>query len=220
LRAQIATEAETQPDMKCGRDNALDEAAAREAQVQRPTVTIASAFQIKFVKGTALKFAISIAVLAVLAAGGITLFYQTREPAFDWPAYVKREQEEAAKGDAMAMYGLGVRYANGEGVPQDYAKSREWYEKAAARGNVYAMNSLGRLYFYGNGVATDYAKAREWYEKAADMGEADAMVQVGKFYANGQGVAQDYAKAREWYEKAAAKGDPDAIKWLDSRGGR
>ena len=27
---------------------------------------------------------------------------------------------------------FGVLYENGWGVPQDYAKAREWYEKAAA----------------------------------------------------------------------------------------
>src|SRR5262249_4859794 len=37
LQAQIAREVETQPDMEWGRDKALDEAAARGAQVQRPT---------------------------------------------------------------------------------------------------------------------------------------------------------------------------------------
>ena len=40
--------------------------------------------------------------------------------AFEW--YVKA----ADKGDASAMSNLGLFYANGQGVAQDYAKAREW----------------------------------------------------------------------------------------------
>ena len=34
------------------------------------------------------------------------------------------------------MTNLGVLYANGRGVAQDYAKAREWYEKAADKGDA------------------------------------------------------------------------------------
>ena len=64
---------------------------------------------------------------------------------------------------------------NGQGVAQDYAKAREWYEKAAAKDNASAMINLGLLYANGQGVAQDYAKAREWYEKAAAKDNASAM---------------------------------------------
>jgi TPR repeat protein len=57
-------------------------------------------------------------------------------------------------------------------VAQDYAKAREWYEKAADKGEAYAMTNLGRLYSNGHGVAQDYARTREWFEKAADKGDA------------------------------------------------
>ena len=65
-------------------------------------------------------------------------------------------------------------------MPQDYAKAREWYEKAAAGGNVNAMFGLGLIYEFGRGVAQDYAKAREWYQKAADKGNADAKARLAK----------------------------------------
>ena len=38
----------------------------------------------------------------------------------------------AEQGDAQAQLHLGLLYATGDGVPQDYAKARQWYEKAAA----------------------------------------------------------------------------------------
>ena len=126
------------------------------------------------------------------------------------------EAEEAQRkratneGNAEAMFNLGLLYANGQGVTQDYVRAREWYEKAAEKGFPRAMFNLGLLYANGEGVTQDYAKAREWYEKAADKGNAIAMVNLGLIYAHGQGVTQDYTKAREWYEKAADKGDAEA----------
>ena len=65
-------------------------------------------------------------------------------------------------------------YALGLGVERNYAKAREWYEKAAANGEAKAQYSLGYMYEYGLGVEQDYAKARDWYQKAADNGHANA----------------------------------------------
>jgi len=110
----------------------------------------------------------------------------------------------ANNGYTVGMFGLGVFYENGFGVQQDYAKAREWYEKAADRGDVVAMTNLGVLYENGQGVPQDYAKAREWYEKAAAKDDARASY-LGVLYEHGRGVPQDYVKARELYEKAAAK---------------
>jgi TPR repeat protein len=124
-------------------------------------------------------------------------------------------QRGADHGAMNSMLNLGKSYASGRGVAQDYAKAREWYEKAAARDAVSAMNNLGWLYANGQGVAQDYAKAREWYEKAAAKGDAPAMNNLGWLYRNGQGVARDYAKAREWYEKAADKGNTEAKAQLE-----
>jgi TPR repeat protein len=120
-------------------------------------------------------------------------------------------QTGAAHRDTTSMSNLGIVYANGYGVALDYAKAREWYEKAADKGEAVAMTGLGELYANGQGVAQDYAKAREWYEQAADRGQAPAMTNLGLLYENGQGVAQDYVKAREWYENAADKGEAIAM---------
>ena len=127
------------------------------------------------------------------------------------------EAEEAQRkratneGNAEAMFNLGLLYANGQGVTQDYVRAREWYEKAAEKGFPSAMGNLGVLYHNGQGVAQDYVRAREWYEKAAEKGFPRAMGNLGVLYHNDQGVAQDYAKAREWYEKAAANGNATAM---------
>ena len=80
----------------------------------------------------------------------------------------------------------GDLYYQGHGVPQDYTKARQWYEKAAAGGDADAMNDLGLLYEQGLGVPQDYPKAKEWYEKAADAGSATAMNSLAFLY-QGQG---------------------------------
>ena len=109
------------------------------------------------------------------------------------------------------MFNLGLLYHNGFGVPQDFARAREFYEKAAAKDDAVAMASLGSLYQNGFGVPQDFGKAREFYEKAAAKDNAVAMVNLGFLYQNGFGVPQDFAKAREFYEKAAAKDDAVAM---------
>ena len=131
----------------------------------------------------------------------------TTQPASPVSSAREEYEKAAAKGDASAMFNLGVLYHNGQGVAQDYAKAREWYEKAAAKGDESAMFNLGLLYHNGFGVAQDYAKARAWYEKAAAKGQASAMFNLGLLYHNGHGVAQDYARAREWFGKAADEGN-------------
>jgi TPR repeat protein len=116
----------------------------------------------------------------------------------------------AERGNVTSMVNLGTSYLDGLGVAQDYAKAREWLEKAVDKGNVSAMGKLGVLY----GMADDYAKSREWFEKAADKGDASAMIYLAVFYQSGRGGAKDDAKAREWYEKAADKGDASAMMLL------
>jgi len=120
-----------------------------------------------------------------------------------------------------ALTNLGLQYYNGQGVPQDYAQARQWWEKAAIQGNADAQYNLGFLYDNGQGVSQDYAQARQWYEKAAIQGNANAQANIGRMYANGQGGPQDYALARQWYAKAIAQGNASAqfyLGWMHTYG--
>lgn len=112
----------------------------------------------------------------------------------------------AAQGNTSAQNQLGQMYANGRGVPQDYASARKWYAKAAAKGHGWAQNQLGQLSADGLGVPQDYKQAHYWWEQAATQGVAQAQYNLAQLYANGRGVPQSYATARGWYEKAAAQG--------------
>jgi TPR repeat protein len=126
----------------------------------------------------------------------------------------------ADRGNAGAMGNLGLAYQHGRGVAQDYAKAREWYEKAADKGDAVAMTYLGELYEKGLGVAQDHARARELYEKAVEKSQQSALPEGQRLLGEGLGMlslgllhheAQDYAKAHEWWEKSADKGDARAM---------
>jgi hypothetical protein len=54
----------------------------------------------------------------------------------------KEMKKIAEQGDAMAQYLLGAMYYKGDGVKQDFAKAKFWYEKAAAQGLDWAQRAL------------------------------------------------------------------------------
>jgi Sel1 repeat len=114
-------------------------------------------------------------------------------------------EKAAAKGDVNAMTNLGVLYANGRGIAQDYKQAREWYGKAAAKGQTTAMTNLGVLYENGQGVAQDYAKAREWYGKAAAKGDVTAKANLERLSIREAAGTERYAEAVQLQEELAAR---------------
>jgi TPR repeat protein len=102
---------------------------------------------------------------------------------------------------------LGVMYANGLGVQQDYAQAVAWFRKSADQGDVGAQIRLGGIYEAGKLVPQDYAQAAYWYRKAAEHGLADAQGSLAFAYECGRGVPKDDSQAAYWYRKAADQGD-------------
>ena len=117
-----------------------------------------------------------------------------------------KTKKEAEQGKAFAQYNLGFMYSTGEGVPQDYGKACEWYQKSAEQGNAKAQCNLGNMYDKGYGVPKDKGKALNWYLKAAEQWFAEAQYNLGVLYSAGDGVPQDYGKAYSWYSVAATFG--------------
>ncbi|HKW91603.1 MAG TPA: tetratricopeptide repeat protein, partial [Methylomirabilota bacterium] len=102
-----------------------------------------------------------------------------------------------------AQYQLGLRYASGEGVPQDAAEAVRWYRRAAEQGLAPAQYQLGLRYANGDGVTRDFSEAAAWYRRAAEQGVAFAQFNLGVRYANGQGVERDPVQAYLWFSVAA-----------------
>ncbi len=84
----------------------------------------------------------------------------------------------ASAGDPVAQTNLGVAYASGRGVEQDFALALDWYRKAATQGHAPAQFGLGLMYERGEGVPVDMMEARRWYELAAASGEERARARL------------------------------------------
>lgn len=99
---------------------------------------------------------------------------------------IKRYTERMEKfNDPMATYLLGSYYENGNrGLPVDYAKAAELYQRASELGSGEAHYFLGQLYKYGKGVEqgvqVDEKKALHHYQLAAISGVMDARYKVGE----------------------------------------
>ncbi len=76
---------------------------------------------------------------------------------------------QADAGDADAQNYVGEIYLKGLGTEPDYAKAREWFEKAAAKNSRRARINLGYLYEQGLGVDRDIAKALNLYGEASGV---------------------------------------------------
>lgn len=54
-------------------------------------------------------------------------------------------EEAANRGNARAQYSLGYMYQNGEGVPRDADRAKEYYQLSAKQGHVKAKSALKKL---------------------------------------------------------------------------
>lgn len=116
----------------------------------------------------------------------------------------------ANKGDPGAAFEIGIRYAEGRGVAQDYTTAAKWYERAAQNGIVPATFRLGTLYEKGLGLKKDVDLARRYYQDAAEKGSAKAMHNLAVLDADGGGAGPNYKSASQWFRKAAERGVADS----------
>lgn len=108
----------------------------------------------------------------------------------------------------------GLRYLNGDGVPQDYLEAVRWFKKAAEQGFLLSQILLGNIYFNGDGMPQDYSEAVKWYRKATE--QSYYAYELGYCYEMGLGVSwPDRIEAEKCYTLAASKGDEDAKKALE-----
>lgn len=119
--------------------------------------------------------------------------------------------ELANDGDAASQYRLGIRYANGSGVTQDYARAIHWFELASAKNHHNSEYMLAIAHSTGRGTNIDQQRALEFFTRAAEAGHVRSQYQLGEAYANGRGTAKDLIWASRWYEKAALQKHPEAL---------
>jgi len=95
----------------------------------------------------------------------------------------------ADQADADAQWQMGVRYHNGEDVPQDDAQAMQWFQRAAEQGNVAAQSALGAYYWAGRGVPKDLSKAYFWSLIALAQGDQNSKVRL-------EGLASQMTRAQ------------------------
>lgn len=80
---------------------------------------------------------------------------------------------KAAETHIGAQLSLGIMYAEGLGVPQDYGKARHWF-RTSGKYNQYAQYNMGVMYAKGLGVPRNTPRAAKWFRRAASQNNEDA----------------------------------------------
>lgn len=141
----------------------------------------------------------------------------------DGDAFFVSAANNAQSGNAKAQFDLGVMYFRGIGVPQDYIKALEFFEKASVQGHERAKDYIPRTYFaLGSdyfseeaGERQDDQEAFKWFSKAAELGHAQAQYIIGLMYYFGEGIAKDEAKGIILLKQSAQNGFKEAQKVID-----
>jgi TPR repeat protein len=138
---------------------------------------------------------------------GIDAYYEGR-----YGVAVKEIRPLAEQNVPEAQFYLGVMYAKGRGLPQDYQKAVHWYQRAAEQGFPKAMSNLGLMYSKGKGVPKDYAQAIHWYQEAAEEQLPEAQYNLGVMYKEGQGVPRNLVQSHMWFNLSASQGHREAYR--------
>ncbi len=106
----------------------------------------------------------------------------------------------AAEGHAAAEYQLGMRYAGGVDVKQDYREAMRWFLRAAEQGNVKAQAKTAAFFLAGRGVPQDYSKAYFWALLAQAGGYKDASLFVTESapYLSPAQINAEHMQAENW----------------------
>jgi TPR repeat protein len=113
--------------------------------------------------------------------------------------------------DADAQFALGWCYAQGIGVPEDWAEAAKNYTLAACQGHGEAQYQLARCYSVGSGVNKQVQTALFYYEQAAQGGHAPANYTLSAVYMLGLwNIPANEQRARQYRLAAHAAGHPAA----------
>ena len=114
---------------------------------------------------------------------------------------LKRWLPLAQKGNLEAQYYVARIYANAmDGVPLDYSKAAEWYQRAAQQKYAPAVQELGYLYEQGLGVQKDPLRGLNLQREASGLG--DDLDYASKLAANKEEFARQLDAVTEQLDQA------------------
>lgn len=113
---------------------------------------------------------------------------------------LKDVQKHADAGDTEAEYELGVRYANGIDVIQDYSQAMRWFLQAADQGSARAQGRVATWMLLGRGTERDYSKAYYWGLLAQAGGDnaGRTIVVSSAPYLSPVQIAEEQRQAENW----------------------
>jgi len=91
-------------------------------------------------------------------------------------------------------------YLGKNGIPQDYARAVQLFERAHTEGNHWGNDMLGICYLLGQGCQKDPMRAKMLFEEA-DYGSDIKNYGLGLIYADGLGVPEDIKRGVEYLQK-------------------
>lgn len=136
--------------------------------------------------------------------------------AYDMPAdgdlsgTLKKLETAAYSGVAEAQHDLGVYYAEGQMIKQNYKRAVYWLKKASLNGISNASYNLAVMYQQGLGVEKSDEEALKYYNAAAETGHPEAMYNLGIIYFDGRGAKRNIAKGVSFFKRAAEAGVSEA----------
>lgn len=110
--------------------------------------------------------------------------------------FILKYHEEAEQGNVYHQLVLGLCYAHGDCVAQDYVEAVKWFRKAAGQGYAKAQYSLGNCYENGIGVAKDDEEAMALYWQATDQRHAKARYNPGIIWKSGR--VSNFIRSSRW----------------------
>jgi uncharacterized membrane protein YhaH (DUF805 family) len=113
-------------------------------------------------------------------------------------SFVEKLKKSAHNGDVKAQSKLGLMYAAGDGVMQNFQEAFKWFQKAANQGDVNAQYNLGVMYHNGEGTEQNYQEAAKWYQKAAGQGHQNAEKNLASMHVYGEVIKQEKESSQDF----------------------
>lgn len=93
---------------------------------------------------------------------------------------------------------LGMLYADGEGVKQNYTKARKYFKKACDLNNGMGCSYHGIIYLRALGVKMNTSLGTKYVQRGCDLNDGEGCFQLGAFIYQGK----DNKKAKKYLKKA------------------
>ncbi len=119
-------------------------------------------------------------------------------------------ERAAASKSPLALFNLGILYANGlDGVKHDQFKAYELFQEAAVLEVPQAQYEVGLMLERGLGCLQNFSEAAFWYEEGAKRGSLESFNNLGVLYREGHGVEQNDERSFICFFRAADGGLPE-----------